>query len=517
VIIDPEQRNRWLPLFKAAGVSWLWLHGYFFGHWVSSFEEMQKARHILLEWGFQTGIVNIPVGHPGNSLDPDDPTQILTLPDHWRYRIDRHGNRVLYCAEIEEKMIYDNVEAVRQLADLGFTAVFFDDDLRQGNWGQEIQGCFCEKCIAKFNQQYSNALKRNQLSSIIEQKQDCPEIRDWIDFTCQIVANFVFAIEKVGIQLGIMVMHNGDERHGIDIPRIKNFSPNCWFRVGENHFSDRSFNTSLGKAHEITSIQNHLQLMLPNRTFSETTVFPPNALSPQNWLVKMQLAWLTGVSDIFLMGGTRIPDPKYWQMIREKRYILDSIFSEIPATNPRPLPTYSIHILNLNLQALPEPLEASPLGVLGGLPACPLRNLYQNQSVEIAILIIEGNGRFSDKVALHLNRYQTIFCNRKCYRINQEIFTRFSGEMKIFSLKSQFKSPQYRGLSEIRHYLENHNVNFPFISKGQHLALFWYKSLKKVVVFNLDGKSQAGIINISKKQIPIRLEPLEIKFFSIND
>ena len=41
-----------------------------------------------------------------------------------------------------------------------------------------------------------------------------------------------------GARNGIMVMHNGDRRHGIDIPLLRKLMPdNLVFRVGEAHLT----------------------------------------------------------------------------------------------------------------------------------------------------------------------------------------------------------------------------------------------------------------------------------------
>lgn len=79
-----------------------------------------------------------------------------------------------------------------------------------------------------------------------------------------------------GIQTGIMVMHDGDRRHGIDIPAIRRAVPDCLFRVGEGHFQDRSFERNADHAEEVGSIRAHMELIgNPEFCYSETTVFPP--------------------------------------------------------------------------------------------------------------------------------------------------------------------------------------------------------------------------------------------------
>lgn len=173
-----------LKMMRRAGVGHLWLYGYFYGHHESDPEQIFKARQRLLDEGFETGVITLPVGHPGNSLNPDDPTLDLAIPSAWRYRVGKTGEKEYFCACIEENMIRDNRLAAESYAQMGFTRHFFDDDLRLGNWGKEVRGCFCSECICRFNEQNGLALSREQIAAACSGESGMEEICEkWISLT----------------------------------------------------------------------------------------------------------------------------------------------------------------------------------------------------------------------------------------------------------------------------------------------------------------------------------------------
>ncbi len=60
----------------------------------------------------------------------------------------------------------------------------------------------------------------------------------------------------------------------------------------------------------------------PSNCYSETTVFPPKALSPENLVEKAKLAISQGIENIFLMGGTGVMSDEYWlEIIKNKNQL----------------------------------------------------------------------------------------------------------------------------------------------------------------------------------------------------
>lgn len=307
---------------QEAGVGTVWLYGYFFGRFESSIDEMKQAKLLLEEqYGFAVNVINLPVGHPGNALDPVfGSDEDLLLPGTWKYRINDKGETVYYCACINEVMVNDNVEAAQLLRDNGFNTVFYDDDLRLGNHGGNVQGCFCEDCIAEFNSRESLGVTREELQKCTENpKVDIDLCESWTSYNCEKIVRFLKKVTLPGMRSGIMVMHDGDRRHGIDIPLIKRELPDCLFRVGESHFSDKSFDNPEGQASLMASIENHKRLVGDIKNcFSETTVFPAFALSPENWIKKMEIEIQYGLTNLFLMSGTWMLTKEYWAALKQE-------------------------------------------------------------------------------------------------------------------------------------------------------------------------------------------------------
>lgn len=304
-----------MRMMKAAGVEHLWLFGYFYGHHEADPETIFRARQRLLDEGFQTGVISLPVGHPGNSLNPDDPTLELAIHPDWHYRVDRHGQKEYFCACIDEAMTAHNRAAAVEYAQMGFDRHFFDDDLRLGNWGSEVRGCFCGRCIDAFNRLTGQHFTREQLVSAIDGD---PELRAaWMRFNCDKLTGFMRDTVVSGMTSGIMVMHNGGPEHGISIPDIRAAVPGCLFRVGELHFTDESYAAPEGQASLAASVKNHLALIGDNPAYSETTVFPAAAMSPENWLHRMRLEISLGLRNLFLMSGTWFYSEPYWRALAD--------------------------------------------------------------------------------------------------------------------------------------------------------------------------------------------------------
>ncbi len=312
-LYDPTYRDT-LALMRRAGVTTLWPIVSMTGRFTASKPEILSAKQMLGSLGFATGALILPVGHPGNSLNPEEELD-LALPDHWRYRIDPDGKPAYFCACVEENMLADNIAAVEFCREAGFDRLFFDDDLRMGNYSKHlIRGCFCDHCVREFSDRMGTDLTREQIAFACEHK--TPLSEDWIAYNCAKITRFMKATALPGIRTGIMVMVDGGRYHGIDLPAIQKAVPDCLIRVGEGHFCDAEFDADPDHAGERDSMRAHFSLIeAPQNAYSETTVFPPNALSPQNLVKKITLAKELGIQNIFLMSGTWVMTGEYWLAI----------------------------------------------------------------------------------------------------------------------------------------------------------------------------------------------------------
>ena len=315
ILHDREVRSR-LTKMRSAGVETIFVFGYFYGHMESPEEEIAKARCVLEDEGFRTGVINLPCGHGGNALDPNDETLRLEIGDRWRMRADDAGQLYPTAACIEEKMIADSRAANEAFRQMGYRRLICDDDLRLGPWGKTLRGCFCDRCMAEFSELAGRTIAR---AEIMNAKNSALRAQ-WMDFQCAKVTRFLTETTPRDMQGGVMVMHNGDRRHGIDIPAIRAATPEDFMlRVGEAHFDDAAFLDPRAQASLEASILTHLTLFGDDaRCYSESTVFPANALSPENWIRKMEIEIRCGLRNLFLMSGTWFFTDPYWDMLERE-------------------------------------------------------------------------------------------------------------------------------------------------------------------------------------------------------
>lgn len=325
-----------LPRLRRAGVGTLYLFGYFYGHFESSEDEMAQAFRILREEGFDTGAIHLPCGHGGNALDPRDPTLRLAIGKDWQMRGSADGRLSPEAACIDDVMTADNRRANDILWEMGCRRIFYDDDLRLGLWGSEMRGCFCPRCMERFSARAGRAVSRAEL---LDERNGSLRAA-WMDFQCEKIPRFLRAAVPAGMQSGIMVMHNGDRRHGIDIPAIRAAMPGDFLlRVGEGHFDDAAFLDPRAEASLTASILTHEALFGDvSRCFSESTVFPANALSPENWIRKMELEIRLGLRNLFLMSGTWFFTDPYWDALTDALPRLTELAETAPPQQPVPLP-----------------------------------------------------------------------------------------------------------------------------------------------------------------------------------
>ena len=203
---------------------------------------------------------------------------------------------------------------------MGFTKLFFDDDLRVGPWGSELRGCCCKTCMNAFYTKYPQYAHLSAPEIFRTATQGDALWNAWCDVQCDAVLEFMQKTVPDGMIPGIMVMHNGDRRHGVDIARIKAAFPQVLFRVGEAHFEDASFQSPNARQEILHSIHAHLaQIGDAKNAYSESTVYPENALTPENLVQKLRLEIGAGLRNLFLMSGFFFLDSTYWQAIAAAR------------------------------------------------------------------------------------------------------------------------------------------------------------------------------------------------------
>lgn len=302
-----------LKYLDTAEVSAFWLYGFRAAEGTMRDIGLLKAAKAKLErLGKEAYIVCEPVGHP-------NPNQKTLPAKNWRHRINCDGTPDYGCADIEENLVRDLVAATTDFRDAGFKKVFFDDDLRLGNWGNRITGCFCDACVADFNRRQGTRYTREDLRGfVLDPGEHAAICEAWMNYNCEKVTGFMKAVNLPGIQIGIMVMHSADRKHGVDLPAILKAVPDCLVRVGEGHFCDSAFDPPGGKASLIASLEMHKAIVKDvARLYAENTVDPWPQLRPENMAKKLLIEVEHGLRNIMLMPPHLLNAPAYWEAIAD--------------------------------------------------------------------------------------------------------------------------------------------------------------------------------------------------------
>ncbi|CAK4867090.1 unnamed protein product [Aphanomyces euteiches] len=488
---------------KKAGIQKIWIAGFYSGKMVD-IEELKQAKAFAELHGLEVGSVTIPIGHPGNSLNPDDPDLDLEIPKHWHYRVDKQGETVYFCGAIDTCLIEDNGKAAKLLSEAGFKEVFLDDDLRVGNFNEFIEGCYCDACIAEFNQIYQRQEARETLMVQITQKLDAEIMKDWVSFQCDKINAVMKATDIEGVQPGIMVMHFGDERHGVDIAAIREQIPNTLFRVGEYQFNDTRFTKPHAKAQEMLGIMYHLNFMDKKLTYSESTIFPPRSLKEHNLVYKAKMAITAGLENILFMSGTWVLEDSYWQAIAAALPVLQE-FDKAIAGGER---NYPVHLAYGTHGSYAEAFIPTSLPVLAGLPVKPVRADQSSEGGEL--LLFFGEYTWSAEWQEKLSQYKQVIFDQKAALKNKEILEQLkSSASKFIFWDHQLETkPAAEDIALLQKLVGEENWSFPRFVEGSNIGLVWLKESRKIILYNLLETENQGIVQLAGNLFPVRLKAL---------
>ena len=79
-----EQTPELLHVVRDAGVTDIWQAAFFYGYWHDTVEGLKKGRAQVESLGLRWHPLNVPLGHPGDSLGDATGQTPLTPPAHWR-------------------------------------------------------------------------------------------------------------------------------------------------------------------------------------------------------------------------------------------------------------------------------------------------------------------------------------------------------------------------------------------------------------------------------------------------
>ncbi|MFC5406219.1 hypothetical protein [Cohnella soli] len=502
-LLDISTRDVLIANIKKAGIEKIWIAGFFSGKMVD-IEELKQAKAFAELHGLEVGAVTIPIGHPGNALNPDDPDLDLEIPKHWHYRVDKNGETVYYCGAIDACLIEDNGKAAKLLRNAGFKEVFLDDDLRAGNFNEYIEGCYCDTCVAEFNTTYGRQETRETLLAQITYKLDTELMKDWVAFQCVKVTDVVKATDIEGVQPGIMVMHFGDERHGIDMPSIREQIPNTLFRVGEYQFNDKRFTNPHSKAEELLGILYHLSFIDKEFAYSESTIFPPRSLKEHNLVYKAKLAITAGLENVLFMSGTWVLDDSYWHAIADALPVLREL-DRATANVPREFP---VHLAYGTHGAYAEAFVPTSLPLLAGLPAKAVRADQSGEGGEL--LLFFGDYQLGVEWQEQLPRYKQVVFDQAAVKKNEDILQQLqqSADNLTFWDHQATAMPTEEQISSLQQLVAQGSWDFPRFVEGDHIGLVWLKESDKCILFNLLETENQGVIQWAGRQYPVQLQPL---------
>jgi hypothetical protein len=308
---DPD-----LPTLVArAGVSRVWLTGFLYGHWPWPIETLTRARETLHLAGLETGVINLPLGHPGDSLGARDGDFPLTPPSYWKPGTSWEG-KTYSGTSLHPPATPENVRALRRLGTMRFSRFFLDDDFRLARGPGMIGGCFCEEHRSRFLRRTGLAKGHwPELLDDVRSRRFTTLLRQWTEFTCdELTGSFRAQHKAARGELGIMAMYLGAEKAGLRLVDYRDVP----FRVGELMFQDQSFASVKGKTDEIFSVLFHRRFVAPERAWSETSSYPAQALSAANLAAKLVISTLTDVRHTMFMSGlTPFPKARWTALAQE--------------------------------------------------------------------------------------------------------------------------------------------------------------------------------------------------------
>ena len=122
---DPEL----LELAHRVGVSDVWLTGFLYGHWYDPLEKTRPWRQRAEKLGMAAHLINLPLGHPGDSLGATSGDVPLTPPRHWKPGV-RPDGTTYAGTSLHRPATEENCAALRLIEADGVKRVFLDDDFR---------------------------------------------------------------------------------------------------------------------------------------------------------------------------------------------------------------------------------------------------------------------------------------------------------------------------------------------------------------------------------------------------
>jgi hypothetical protein len=309
-----ERNPELLEVVRDAGVTDIWQAAFFYGHWHDTVDGLRKGRAQVESLGLRWHVINVPLGHPGDSLGDSTGQTPLTPPGHWRmaesFDGTKHSGTSLHPPGTAE-----NVAAVSEIATLNPDILFLDDDFRLAVGPGRIGGCFCDYHRDRFLEATGfPASAWDELRADAQARRLSRVLRAWVEFTCDELTACFRAQQAAApdVRLGNMIMFFGAEKAGI---RLTDYH-DAPFRVGELMFNDASFDRLKGKTDELFSVLFHRRYARPEWAWSETTAFPADQLSARNLAAKLATSTIADVRNTMFMSGMTPFPLEHWATLK---------------------------------------------------------------------------------------------------------------------------------------------------------------------------------------------------------
>ncbi len=316
VCLSPDALDAYpdiLDIVGDAGISRIWIPAFIHGYWPYSTGNRHRFRAQINAKGMEAAAINVPLGHPGDSLGSMDNHVPLTPPTHWQMGV-RADGRPFSGTSLHPPATEENASAVRILAREGERNIFLDDDFRLAISPGMIGGCFCDAHKQAFleSRGFSES-DWEELLSAVTGRRVCAVLREWIAFTCDELTASFRAQQAAAPEatLGNMIMYFGAEKAGI---RLSDYGDTL-FRVGELMFNDASFTPVKSKTDELFSALFHRRYAQPELAYSETTAYPADQLSASNMAAKLAVSTIADVRTTMFMSGLTPFPLSHWDTL----------------------------------------------------------------------------------------------------------------------------------------------------------------------------------------------------------
>ena len=320
-----------IGLMKEAGITDVWMASYLQGKWFHTPEELKESADFLESKGFKSHVLTVPLGHPGNALDPANES-LSDTKENWKNARTVDG-KLFSGTSIHSPVVEDNIAAHKLLAAEEFDVLFLDDDFRLARSPGQIGGCFCDECKNEFLQKYNYGSDDwIVLIDSVEKRNPTKILRSWVKYICDKEYDMFVALQKATpqMEIGIMVMYFGAEKAGIALDKYRDVP----FRVGEMMFGDKDFGRLKGKTDELFSALFHMRFIKPELAYSESTAYPQDALSAKNMAAKLNVSLFSDVRNTMFMSGIQPFPIEYWKTLAPAMKKSAQIHEEIAGLKP---------------------------------------------------------------------------------------------------------------------------------------------------------------------------------------